>query len=256
MRRPLLELWVLTCVVSGLSAGATAWAQDREPADLGGLAIPWLSSPGCQAIPYQAVAAYKQPAGQVIGQVVLDHPEWAMTATDSCDARPQIQLAWTGQAPAPLLTREIAYEHAVPAVFAHQTQQGSHWYQVRDERGRAAWLAAPTPSPWRYLSLESDLVQGLARLPETCTPQGRCTATPAALQTSVEQAGAARPGCAGNAYDIVGPVIDLPGGRRAYRVSLAPELRAAWRTRLPAEAVVPTYDHQGHWTGLFFARGC
>jgi hypothetical protein len=231
-------------------------AQERIPADLGGLAIPSLSRPGCQAIAYQAVPAYNRPSGQVVGQLVLNHPELASSGADACDARPVIQLLEPGQAPAALLTREIAYEHAVPAVFAQQAQGTKRWYQVRDEQGRQAWLAEPTGTLWRCLSLESDLVQGLARLPETCTPQGHCTAAPSALQAAAEQAGATRPGCFGNAYDIIGPVITPPGSRRVYRVALAPELVSEWGTRLPRQALVPTCDAQQVWTGFFFARGC
>ncbi len=93
-------------------------------------------------------------------------------------------------------------------------------------------------------------------MPETCTAQGRCTPTTASLQALVEQAGAARPGCYANAYDIAGPMQVLPGGRRVYRVRLAPELTSAWGRRLPMEALVPTYDQQVRWTGFFYPRGC
>lgn len=256
MREALSKLFLLAGVVVGIWVGPCPQALAREPADLGGISIPSLSSPGCQAIPYRALPVYHRPAGRLAGQLVLDHPEWADTSAESCDRRPSIQLDMDGHAAIPLLTREIAYEHTVPAVFARQAHAGVWWYQIRDEQGREAWLPAPSSSPWRYLSLEADLVQGLARLPETCTQQGRCTPTTAKLQALVEQAGGERPGCGGNAYDMVGPVAVLPDGRRAYRVRLAPELMAAWGRRLPNHALVPTYDRQDRWTGQFFARGC
>jgi hypothetical protein len=256
MRARLTDLAWLAVVGAGLSAGLPGLALARDPADLGGLAIPSLSSPGCQAIPYQAVAVYQRPAGQVIGQLVLDHPEWASTSSASCDVRPVMELALQGRARVPLLTREIANEHAVPAVFAVAMHDHVPWYQLRDEQGQSAWVPQADRQPWHFFSLEADLVQGLARLPETCTAQGRCSPTPDALQAMVEQAGAARPGCAANAYDIVGRVVVLPGGRHAYRVRLAPELSAAWGQRLPSQALVPTHDRQQRWTGFFFARGC
>lgn len=240
----------------GLCAACPVAASAREPADLGGLSIPSLSSPDCQAIAYQPVAAYDAPAGRRTGQLLLDPVPWARQADTPCEHRPQIQLAIAGQPTAALLTREIANEYAVPAVFARRTHSGTVWYQLRDDRARQVWVPAPAAQHVRYVSLESDLVQGLATMPETCTPQGHCTPSPSSLQALVAQAGAARPGCYGNAYDIVGPPVLLPGGRRAYRVSLAPELLAAWGRRLPRRALVPTYDQQVRWTGFFYPRGC
>jgi hypothetical protein len=247
----MIWIWLpaLACTLTGA-------VQAREPADLGGLAIPSLSTPGCQAIAYQPVAVYDQPAGHPIGHLVLDHPEWARDGAGECDARPMIELAVQGQPAAPVVTREVAYEHAVPAIFETRVHQGAAWYQVRSATGQLAWLNATAHPDWAYQSLASDLVQGLAQLPERCTAQGRCEPTPPELQALVQRAGAARPGCYGNAYDIVGPVITLPGGRQAYRVSLAPELVAAWGKRLPLQALVPTYDRQQQWTGFFVARGC
>ncbi len=237
-------------------AGACAQAQTppRTPAELGGLRLPTHFAPECMAIPYEPLPVYDAPGGLRIGLLVLDHPEYARRTTRVCSFRPQPFFeVENNKRRVPVSVLEVGYEEAALSVYEVRTHQGVLWARGRTEQSNF-WL--PVSNGAQYVSYERDLAQGLERFTEQCQPDTGCRPVSRELEALVRQAGEERrDGCYGNAYDIEA-VVDLPGGRRGYRVRLAESLVPKYQGRLPEETVVPTYDYRGRWTGFFFSRGC
>lgn len=106
-------------VALALGAGVTAASgQLQLDGPLGGIEVPSVSAPECEAISYRPVPLFDRPGGRAIGKLVLDHPELARTTQPSCEARPVMQIALPGAAPVALQALEVGYEHSVPVVFA------------------------------------------------------------------------------------------------------------------------------------------
>lgn len=221
---------------------------------LGGVRLPTLFAAECQAIPYAPVDVFDAPEGLRIGQLVLDHPEYARKTTTACSFRPAARLKPEGLGNLlPVQVGEVGYEEPALVAYQVQTRNNQLWVQGHSNTG-AFWL--PVQRGAQYVSLEQDLVQGLARFSETCDQWGRCTPVADNVQRLAAHAGEERAdSCYGNAYDIEG-VVTLPDGRRAYRVRLAETLEPKYADKLPLQALVPTYDYQRRWTGFFYSRGC
>lgn len=235
-----------------LATGASA----AEPAVLGGLRLPTLLTGECPAVAFKPVAAYLHADyGEPLGRLVLDRPELAAKDQPSCSARPVVHFQPAGGARGPKVEMvEVGYEELALAVYATRRHAGQLWVKGRTQAGASFWVEAPIGA--EYLSYERDLVQDLERFTETCDERGRCTPVLPRLQALAREAGQAREDtCYGNAFDIT-EVFTLPGGRAAYRVRLAESLVPQYGSTLPREALVPTYDRSGTWTGFFYSRGC
>jgi hypothetical protein len=220
---------------------------------LGGLQLKGLFAPGCEAIAYEASPVYDAPGGLRVGQLVLDHPEYAARTVPHCSFRPQAQFVPEGQQVAlDIALMELGAQEPALAVFETRTYRQVLWLRGKSKAG-SFWL--PAVSGRRYLSYERDLVQGLARFPELCDNLGRCGPTTQAFQKDVQRAGLERlDTCLGHAYEIEG-IERLPDGRNAYRVRLAETLAPKFGSRLPLTSLVPTYE-SNQWTGLFDPAGC
>lgn len=238
-----------------LSAAAT------EPQILGGLSLPTLYAPECQAVPYEAITAYQAPGGLRLGKLVLDHPEYARESRSSCSFRPRVHLQPEGlNNLLPVVSIAVGYETPAMAVLETRRIGSVSWYRGQAENSSFWVRDEPEPSATLYRSYERHLVFGVALVSERCDEHGRCQPTTQSLQELAAQAGAERQdSCYGNAYDFVDsaePLVTLPQGRKAYKVRLAPALAVKYGGKLPAELLVPTYDYHGQWTGFFFSRGC
>lgn len=246
----------LLCLATWLAVLLGPCAAMAQPAAgvVGGLRAPSLFAPECMAIPYSAVEVYDSPEGLRIGHLVLDHPEYARKNQGTCSFRPVAHFRPEGRSNLmEVQLIEVGYEEAALAVFKLQPLSTRLWVQGRTQLGQF-WV--PVEQGRQYLSLERDLKQGLASLSESCDEMGRCTPVNSTLQKLARRAGEERQdSCYGNAYEIEG-IVTLPGGRAAYKVRLAESLEPKYEGKLPATALVPTYDFQGKWTGFFFARGC
>ncbi len=243
---------LLTCLLPlGLGFAAPSRAEDMP---LGGLRVPTLFAAECMAIPFEPADVFDAPGGLRIGQLVLDHPEYARKTTSTCSFRPVAYLRAEGRGSLVDIRRmEVGYEEPSLAVFKVSQHMGVFWVQGRTPTG-SFWV--PVTSGRQYLSLERDLVQGLALLSESCDNEGRCQPLPESTVKLAQKAGEQRQDtCYGNAYDIVTSVT-LPDGRRAYEVQLAEALEPKYGKSLPLKALVPTRDYRGRWTGFFYSRGC
>ena len=229
--------------------GFVASAAAREPAELGILRVPSLSAKGCAAIPYEPVPVYGEPGGLRIGQLVLDHPEYARKSTETCAFRPQVRLQAEGRGDLQQVAVQALGEGETGIAVYRSTQHSGQTWIAGQTGTRSFW--APVNQGRRYLSLETELVHGLADLPETCDSLGRCQLTPTRVRQLARTAGEERSGtCQPHAYDIKA-VVSLPDGRKAYVAHLAQDLRVKYESRLPAEVRVPTYDGRDRWTGFY-----
>ena len=203
----------------------------------GGLRIPGLFAVKCQAIAYEPAQVYDAPHGLRIGQLVLDHPEYALKTRASCNYQPLVYLRPEGrQTLVDVGLTEVSLDEPALSVYETTSHQGELWVQGRTATG-AFWL--PVAPPRQYLSLEQDLVQGLALFTETCDDMGRCLPATEAMTRLVSAAGLERvESCSQTAYDI-SELFVLPDGRRAYRVRLAESLLPKFQKKLPSTAVVP-----------------
>lgn len=249
-----IRAFALLAAVLGVLFTGPALAQPRQPAELGGLRMPTHFAPECMAIRYSPVAVYESPGGLRIGKLVLDHPEYALKTLKSCSFRPKAQLEPEGSMNLQdVNVIEVGYEEPALAVYETRTHLGVLWVRGRT-RMNTFWL--PVAAGREYLSYERELVQGLESLSEMCEEPEGCKPVSDLKRKLAERAGAERAdSCYGNAYDIE-ELVQTPSGRWAYRVRLAESLIPKYGGKLPQEAIVPTYDYRGRWTGFFLSRGC
>ena len=255
-----LSGWRRAVTVAGVAllAAVGAQVQARTPDEVGLLELPTLLGVPCMRIPYEPVAVYAEPAGLRIGQLVLDHPEWVSktlkVSPEKCTARATLQLQGEGLgALEPAKVLDATATTQALAVYETRSYRNQLWVQGRT-RGVRFWL--PVTPALEYKDLVVQLVQGVALFSETCDPLGRCQPAPDDIRRQVDKAAQERIGeCVPYAYEVE-QMVTLPGGRKAYQVRLSEELTPKHGTRLPKEALVPTYDYQGRWTGFFNPKGC
>jgi hypothetical protein len=243
-RPRLLQALGLAFLMGSTSAYATT---DRG---VGGLRIPGLFAPACQAIEYEPASVYDAPGGLRIGALVLDHPEYARESSAACVGSPVVGLQAEGRNSL-VEVFQTAVGPDEPGLTVYQTTNfsGVTWVQGRTTTG-AFWL--PVSRARQYLSLERDLVQGLARFSEICENKNRCQPTSETFMRSVQAAGEERPNARfNNAYNIISRVT-LSDGRGAYQVQLDRSLVPKFGKQLPLEALVPAVDYRGEVTGAFY----
>lgn len=226
-----------------------AHAQSTSTAHIGAARLPSLFAPECNAVNYATVTVYDSPDGIRIGKLVLDHPEYVKTTQVPCVFKPEVYLTPEGtHQKLGVHVFELPQQETVLSVFEVSRYNGKLWAKGRTQYS-TFWV--PVTGARKYMSLEGDLKQGLRLFTEKCDELGRCQPTSAKLQKDVRAAASERPdGCGVSAYDIV-DTLTLPTGRKAYRIRMAPSLTLKYGQSLPLEALVPTYDYRGVWTGAF-----
>jgi hypothetical protein len=243
--------YLLASAMLSLLAGA---CHARAPLEMGLARLPSLSTPQCEAIPYEPLPVFNTPGGVRIGLLVLDNPDYAKATSKDCLYRPRVFFQPEGLNRVQPVKGWMREDNGWDAsVFEDVYSFGSIWLRLQSAH-LAIWIRKPSNA--RYQSLELNLVQGFDTIPELCGTDGVCLPTTKAFGKLVHTAGdERRSSCTGSAYEVVG-TLQLPDGRRAYKGVLADELLPKYSGKLPIEVVVPTYDRLDRWTGLFIPGGC
>jgi len=206
----------------------------------------------CAAVPYAPIPAYAAVGGKVLGQLVLDHPEYVKETTESCSDLPLVQLQ-IEEYTAPVAISEWSYEtngiglYALAPVADDATQL---WTQAKAD-GRAFWIKLPIASVKMY--------EELAYLPQdltvVCTAPGQCAPAEADFTADLARSKGQVQSCYDEAYTIVGRAS--ANGLNYYELKRE-ELNggSAAFPHLPETIYIPTRSETGQHTGYFYSRGC
>lgn len=245
-----------------LAASCMNPAQARDPDLVGLLALRTLYPVSCHLADYQSVPVYDSPGGLRVGQLVLDHPEYAQADPPNCGFQPRVMLQPEGlQTLRPVQSAQLNATQQALVVLAVQHSAGADWYLAKAGFSQV-WLSSEDLGKTQsYFDLISALTTGIAKPTETCTPDGQCQPLSEQRLQVVEKAGEDRPdSCYKNAYDLdtsQGTFLTrLPGGRLVYRAKLALSLVPKYQGKLPDKLLVPVYDDTGKWTGFHAPYPC
>lgn len=240
-------------ILCGVLAAFTP-AQARTPEELGVLIVPRLSQPDCRKISYNPTSVYESPSGVKVGELVLDNPDLAVKDLDSCVNRPRLKFVPTGFSTGVDIKKiPLSNGHFVIPFYDKVQVNGASWYQIKNERAYFRYWVAGEPGVYGKTYAE-DLVQGLEALSEICEDVDKpCIPVSFNVTQMSLKASSQRKNCQKTAYDIV-KIIKF-NHRIFYLAKLAPELEVAW-DKLPKSVIVPAYNAQNQWTGVYYHEGC